>query len=123
MRPHFNSTESHRVHGQNTDKTRTGVDPLEVFAAVAGVAERAGETPINQRAGTWERQLDPAWWIAVNAHRDPVTCSKGVEVAPFTMYVEYNGWPAGILSPTAGGQFAAGTGANIETFLAACERA
>ena len=38
---------------------------------------------------------------------------------PFHTYIEYNGWPAGVLNPLGEGEFAAGTGANVESFVAA----
>jgi hypothetical protein len=79
---------------------------------------RREAAPLNRHPGCWEVGIDQHWWIAVNAHNEPKTCSKGTEVAPFACYVGFNGWPAGILTPT-GGALAAGSLANEETFLAA----
>lgn len=74
----------------------------------------------------WEQKVDDAWWFAINPNRHPVKVSTGIEVGPFCLYVEYNGWPAGMLSFGSGGEFAMGTGANPETFyralMAAAER-
>lgn len=55
--------------------------------------------------------------------RHPVKCASGVEVDPFCIYFEFNGWPAGILSFASGGEFAAGTAANPDAFCAALEAA
>lgn len=51
-----------------------------------------------------------------------VTTSGKTEVPAFHCYVEFNGWPAGLLSPY-DGTFAAGEAANEETFIAALEQA
>ena len=72
-----------------------------------------------------ERQVDDAWFVAFNGYAEdtPTTGGKDamgqeVPVFPFSVYVEYHGWPAGMLTPS-GGEFAAGAGANPGTFVAA----
>jgi hypothetical protein len=94
----------------------------EAMAAVMELAHRRGVTKINELPGCWEIQVDSAWWLAVNGHRETTKCSKGTEVLPFHAYVEFNGWPAGIFNPY-GGTMAAGTVANEDAFIAAVKAA
>lgn len=89
---------------------------------VAELATALGVRAIHRLPGCWEYQIDEQWWIAINGHDEPVTCSTGARVDPFHIFVTYNGWPAGILTPFAG-TLAAGAAANEETFIAAIEAA
>lgn len=86
--------------------------------AVSDFAIAVGAAPINKHPGCWEHKVDERWWLSANGHRVPVTNSRGVKVQPFHVYVEFNGWPAGVFSPY-GGEFAAGSTANEATFIAA----
>ncbi len=94
-------------------------EPENPFSAIAAYHRRSGLPPLNQIEGCWEVQVDEQWWFALNGHPTPLGCSKGYGVLPYHLCVEYNGWPAGVLSPTDGGIFAAGSGANVDTFIAA----
>jgi hypothetical protein len=94
----------------------------EAMNEIAELAIALGEVPLHKHPGCWERQVDPHWWVAVNGHRNPRTCSKGVEVAPFHAYVEFNGLPAGLFNPSSG-TFAAGAAANEDAFIAALRAA
>jgi hypothetical protein len=93
-----------------------------VFGRIVELAESLGVQRINELPGCWEHKVDERWRIAVNAHREERKTSTGAAVPPLCCYVEYNGWPAGILRPN-GGIIAAGTGANEGTLIAALERA
>jgi hypothetical protein len=93
-------------------------EPL--FTLLADLALKDGVAPINKLPACWERQVDEHWWIAVNAQKEKVKCSKGAEIEPFHCYVEFNGFPAGVFTPF-GGIIAAGSVANEETFAAAIE--
>jgi hypothetical protein len=102
-----------------------------VFMAWVALCDRLEVTPINkQPGGYFARQVDEQWWLVLNAMRVPQQIrdeSRGgtggnVEVPPFTLYVSYNGWPAGLLTPF-GGILAAGEGANEDSLLAALEAA
>lgn len=100
-------------------------EPERVTVAMSAVVELThalSVRDINQLVGCWERQVDAQWWIALNGHRAPVFCSKGIEVMPFTCYVEYNGWPAGFID-AGGGILAAAATANEDMFIAACQAA
>lgn len=102
----------------------TDMPPIvEAFYAIAELAEALGVSDISQQPGCWEHQVDERWWFAVNAHPQDNRCSRGPEVPAFHAYVEFNGWPAGVFHPVAGGEFAAGTEANEDEFVRAAQAA
>lgn len=90
----------------------------EVFQEIVEMSNRLGVTKINELPGCWEIQVDERWWLAVNGHQQSIACSKGFEVAPFAAYVEFNGWPAGEVTPV-GGLLAASSQANEANLIAA----
>lgn len=91
------------------------------FAALVALAGALDAMPMNRHEGCWELEIDEHWWLAVNGHRQPLECSRGVAVAPFACYVEFNGFPAGIID-AGGGSFAAGSLANLDAMVEAMER-
>lgn len=96
----------------------------EVFFEIMNLAEARGVRRINELPGCWELALDKQWWIALNGHREPVKCSRGADVPPFACYVEFNGWPAGLVSPgPEGGVLAAGQAANEDALIEALRNA
>ena len=90
----------------------------ECFNKVAELAIKLGAAPLNKHPGCWEYDVDDQWSIKLNGHD---TETDGIP--PFLLAVSYNGWPAGIVSPTEGGVIAAGTSANEDTFIEALDRA
>jgi len=79
------------------------MEPLsEAFLEIANLAERLGVSEINKLPGCWEHQIDQRWWIAVNSHGFESECSMGTKVPPLSAYVQFNGWPAGIINPYGG---------------------
>jgi hypothetical protein len=92
------------------------VTPLD---AIFAYAKRAGVAAISQRPGCWEVDVDGRWWFAMNGHDLPERCSRGPDVDPFGVYIEYHGWPAALLDVNGDGLFAAGAGANADAFVAA----
>jgi hypothetical protein len=102
--------------------TATTNRPLSaLFLKIAELAEAIGLRSIKSLPGCWEFQIDGTWWIAVNGHDEPMATSKGgTPVPPFMAYVEFNGWPAGLLDPY-GGMLAAGTIANEAALTRAIE--
>lgn len=92
------------------------------FALLADYGNRNGAAPLSKFEACWEKQIDDQWWIAMNGHLEPKKCSHGPEVKPFNCYVEFNGWPAGILDPF-GGIIAAGDCANEDAFIDALKAA
>ena len=95
------------------------------FMAVADLCIALGGAPLHKHEGCWEHQVDEHWWIAVNGHPEPRLMQKHPElqpVQPFHAFIEWNGWPAGIMTAY-GGVIAAGECANEETFIAALRAA
>ena len=92
------------------------------FYAVVELGLACGVTRISELPGCWERDIDGHWWIAVNGGTAPRECSRGATVPAVTAYVEYNGFPAGFLGPSAG-ILAGGEAANEGALIAAVEAA
>lgn len=98
-----------------------------VFLAVADYCIRNGLSPVKDKI--LRIRVDAHWSFAVNGFPKPMQVippsgqSAGlVSVPPASVYVEFNGWPAGFFNPT-GGCFAAGTLANEAEFVKALESA
>ena len=72
----------------------------------------------------WEHQVDDQWYFAVNRSKETQTVERTslVDIGRGEIYVEYNGWPAGMIDQR-DGVIAAGDGANEDTFIAALEAA
>jgi hypothetical protein len=94
----------------------------EVMIEIVELAARLGVTEIYELPGCWEHAVDDGWWLALNGHREPVACSRGPEVPPLSAYVEWYGWPAGIVG-FHGGVVAAGSEANEDALLEALRAA
>lgn len=75
-----------------------------------------GATKLHLLPGLWESKIDDHWTIKCNGHKETM---EGVP--PFCWYIEYNGWPAGIIKLRGEGVIAAGEGANEKTLIAAIE--
>ena len=87
--------------------------------ALMDARARADLPPLAQMPGRrWAGTCGPWSWL-VNGSGIPITTEGGVTVMPFHTYIEFNGWPAGVLDAVGEGEFAAGTGANPEAFAAA----
>lgn len=96
---------------------------LEAFMVVAELFGAIGVTDARNIEGCVEHQIDKQWFVALNGHDEPTACSKSRNpVMPYHIYVEFNGWPAGVLNPY-GGCIAAGEAANETTFIAAVKSA
>ena len=96
-------------------------DVSEAFAKIARLGCILKAEPLNKWPGGLEIAIDERWWIAVNGHNETTKCSKGADVLPFHAWIEYNGWPAGMVSPT-GGIIATGSCANENTFIEALDK-
>jgi len=97
-------------------------DEPPLFVAIAEFCLARGFKRIRELPGCCEVQVDDHWWIAVNGHPNPSSTSRGTSVPAFSAYVEFNGWPAGLVD-AGGSGFAAGALANPQTFRAALARA
>lgn len=95
------------------------------FCAMADLCIALGEHPLHKHEGCWEHQIDEHWWIALNGHPEKRLMRKLPHMEPlepFHAYVEWNGWPAGIITAF-GGILCAGECANEDTFIAALRAA
>lgn len=92
------------------------------MAEIGLLAEALGVERINEMDGCWEYQVDSHWSISVNGHPEPTKNSRNADVPPFSVYIEFNGWPAGIIDPF-GGVIAAGAVANEAAFIDALRNA
>lgn len=94
-----------------------------VFAAVCELAIASGAESIKDLPGCWNATVDEHWRVALNGHdADRPAWEGGPDVPPYCAFVEFNGWPAGMLSAH-GGAIAAGEIANEDALLAALRRA
>jgi len=93
-----------------------------VFNAIVDLALTLGVRSIKDLPACWEHQVDDEWFIAINGHDTEQRTTNGNRVLPFHCYIEYNGWPAGLITPY-DGVIAAGSRANEDSFLAALESA
>lgn len=80
-------------------------------------AVRHGAKDLNKLPGLWETKVDETWTIKCNGHDTEID-----GVPPFCWYIEYNGWPAGVLSAFHGdGVLAAGEGGNEQSLRTALQ--
>ena len=92
------------------------------FIRICDLALELGVRAINGLPACWEHQVDEHWFIAVNGHGEAQKTSNGNAVPPFNCYIEFSGFPAGLITPY-DGIIAAGSVANEDSFIAALERA
>ena len=96
----------------------------EMFAKVCELGIALGVTDLVKREGAWVHKVDDQWIFAVNPHDETLDVkpegTMGCHIPFGHVAVWYNGWLAGILAPN-GGEFAAGSGANEDTFIAALD--
>lgn len=100
------------------------------FGVIMRWAMAHGARHIDKLPGCWERSVSGVaggtWHVALNGHAEPVEVRAPDEgavcdVAPFSAFVWWNGWPAGDIG-TSGWSLAAGDAANEESFRAAIAR-
>ena len=87
-----------------------------IFDLAAQIADKEGGVPLNKHNGCWVKKLDEHWTIAINGHGEPKKYNN-CDIPPYTMYVEFNGFPAGIVDPF-GGVMATGELANEDALIA-----
>ena len=94
----------------------------EFWSEFCKLAAEMGAAPLNKRTTCWTVALDDRWWLAVNGrnYRLHAASPTGTShpVPPFSVYVEFNGWPAGLIDPYRA-SIAAGSLANIGTLVEA----
>lgn len=99
----------------------------EMFDKMMMLGLKHGVESIKDYDGPWIQVVDHLWTFAVNGKDDPVKVdlegTMGVsELRPFHAAVWFNGWLAGIINPY-GGEFAAGSAANENSFINALDAA
>jgi hypothetical protein len=109
-------------------------DPSEgqgcaIFARTCELGIALGWENISLDPGCVEHRVDDDWWFAINPHGETTTQYVGAEggprpvkIPPYSIYFEFNGWPAGVCA-WGGGVIAAGRLANEETLMAALDAA
>lgn len=85
-----------------------------VFYAVSKLCEVLKEAPIRDKV--WENQIDEHWFIKINGHSKEM---KGIPA--YCMEIEYDGFPAGNISPF-DGTMLAGEEINEDEFIAAVQK-
>ena len=104
---------------QLTDAEAAKLPIPEAFMLLADTLIATGDAPINGKMV----HLDLGEWkVWVNGCKEEKKTPTGVDVPCGNAWIEYNGWPAGMISPF-GGVIAAGSCANEQTFCEALERA
>lgn len=98
-----------------------------VFEKILSLTAALKVEGISALPGAWIHQVDEVWGIAINPHDGPVSIPAdghkfGATVPPFSVFVWFNGWPAGIVDAS-GGVIAAGVSANEDTFCTALDNA
>lgn len=98
----------------------------EMFSKVCDLGCALGVVDLVSRPGAWVHKVDERWIFAVNPHDETLEVTPegtmGCSVPFGHVAVWYNGWLAGIFAPN-GGEFAAGDGANEDTFITALDSA
>ena len=94
----------------------------EAFMLLRDWSKRQGAAPLNQGPGCWERKIDEDWSVSINGHREPRNNSAGLEVPPFSAFIQWKDWPAGVIDP-GGGIIVAGEFANENIFIDALKAA
>ena len=102
----------------------TGV-PL-MYSKAIDYALSAGHGNIKDIEGCLILVIDDDWTIALNGHNQTTDAAPDgamkCPVPPFHVAVWWHGWLAGIVGP-GDGDFAAGSGANEDSFIAAIDSA
>jgi hypothetical protein len=94
----------------------------EVFEKVCELGIALGWKNIAGEVGCTEWQVDESWWFAINPHGEACKCSKGAMVPAGHVYLQFNGWPFGLVNWREG-MCGAGRVANEDALIAALERA
>lgn len=97
------------------------LEPKLAWVGCCMLAKKDGVVPISTAPDGIYRRKFGEWEIALNGTGEQKAKSEAhPALPPFNAYVQFNGWPAGIIGPD-GGPLAAGSAANEDTFIAAIE--
>ena len=95
---------------------KKNIKATAIIGELANLAEAMGVSHINKLPGLWECKIDEKWSVKVNGHAETVE-----NLPPYRCLVEYNGWPAGVVSPF-DGVIAAGVDANEDALIKAIRK-
>lgn len=73
-----------------------------------------GATSISMKEGLWKKEVDKTWTIKCNGKTEEVE-----SVPPLSWYIEFNGWPAGVIGLLGDGVLCAGEAGNEENLRTA----
>jgi len=98
----------------------------EAFLLIGELAEKLGVTPLINHPGLWTHSIPGikggTWRWALNAHQEALVDEEsGVAVEFAHCFLQWSGWPAGMLTPY-GGWICSGEAANEGTFIAALKQ-
>jgi hypothetical protein len=93
-----------------------------IFAKAVDLGIALGWKSIKDLPGCQEHQIDEQWWFAINPHDKPEKCSAGTKVPSYSIYFEFNGWPAGFCNAV-NGTLAHGSVANENALIKALDAA
>lgn len=95
----------------------------QVFSLLADLAFALGVRSIKDLPNTWSHAIDDQWHVCINAHGSDAICNHcRTRIPAFHAYLQFNGWPAGLLHPY-GGTIAAGAVANEDALIEALKQA
>lgn len=77
-------------------------DVPEVFALVVELGLALGAHPLTRHAGPWECDVGGGYRVAVNGHPEPRPTAGGFVLRPYTVYVEFEGWPFAVVDANGG---------------------
>ena len=115
-------TRGRRRGGRRSGRCEVEQQLCTIMEPLCELVSAHGATNIKDLPGAWECRIDDTWYVACNGHDEEITVepegTMGADIPPYHFAVWYNGWLAGLFHPY-GGVFAAGSGANEETFTEA----
>ena len=99
--------------------------------ALLAYATKDGAVPVSGLPGLYHRSLSDGalgtrweFWLNGRPRKLPVPGREGMALYPGELYIEYLGWPFGVIDCATGEGYAgAGDGANLGTFIAALQEA
>lgn len=103
---------------KNQERSIPELDEMDRFWNLAAQLRKKDRVPPPGKIeGLWIRKIDERWLMKANGHKEVIDL-----VPPFSIYVEFQGWPAGMIDPN-GATFANGKIANLKLFNDAIEAA
>lgn len=94
-----------------------------IVCAILDLCEARGLKALEELPGIVHIRVDDNWDIWTNPHNEPLL-KDGTAIKPYHFLIEWNDWPTAYFHPLQDKiLFAAGKVVNIETFIAAVQKA